>query len=260
MTLARQIGITRNALASVLIFLVVSLCVSSYLVSKTLTDSRNNDTLCSAENPPMENWVVLLDATDQPSPLQLNVVTLEVLEMAEQMPVNQRFSVVVIHPDTDGINPVRVLYSRCKPPDGEGMNDLYQAQKLASKRYDSHFLAPLQMTIKASSHLSPTKTSPILEAVYLVSKELGRDLSVTRMLVVSDLMQNSDLLDFYRDRIDYGELHKAKSYVTDNQLLSGVDIRVLHLARKGNRQNESYKFWGQYFKEAGAVYKTPRTI
>ena len=260
MGITGQFGNRRNTLASLLILLVVSLCLALYLVSKTWADSRSADTLCSTQSPPTEHWVVLLDATDQPTPLQFNVVSVEILGMAQAMPANQRLSVVAIHPDADGVNPVAVLFSKCKPPDGEGMDSLYQAPGLAKMRYENHFHAPLLAAIETSGQLSRTDTSPILEAVYLVSRELGRDLPVTRMLLVSDLMQNSELLSFYRGRIDYSELQKRKSYVMDNPSLNGVNIRILHLSRKGNKEQQSQNFWERYFTESGAVYESPRNI
>jgi hypothetical protein len=260
MDISGQTGNGRNTLAVVLIVLVVSSCLALYWLSKTWADSRDNDTLCSAASPPVEHWIVLLDATDQPTPQQFRVITVEVLGLARQMPVDQRLSVMAIHPDAGELNPVQVLFSKCKPPDGEGMNSLYQAPQLAERRYFSRFHEPLLVAIEMVGQLTPTETSPILEAVYLICKEAWRDLPVTKLLMVSDLMQNSGLLSFYRERVDYRQLQKRKSYVTENAFLNGVDIRLLHLSRKGNKPQQSQRFWQQYFEEAGAVYGTPRTM
>ena len=125
------------------------------------------------------------------------------------------------------------------------------------------FLAPLRQTLSVLLSVEGDSISPILEGVQVaaVSAFQPREADIPRqVLVVSDMIQNSRNLSFYRDPVDFGPLSRNPDYGTLRVDLTGVEVSVFLLARRGGagriQGGTLRRFWEDYFLDQGA--STPR--
>ena len=74
-------------------------------------------------------------------------------------------------------------------------NDLYEHRKSIKKFYDERFAKPLAEALKRPATTS--KTSPVAEVLTDLSASDVMQSSSTRLMVFSDMMQNSDNVSLY---------------------------------------------------------------
>ena len=147
----------------------------------------------------------------------------------------------------------------CKPAHPDGVSALTGNPGRAERRYRDEFLAPLQETLAALLSVEGDSISPIVEGIQVaaVSAFQPRAADIPRrLLVVSDMIQNSGNVSFYRDSVDFGPLSRNPDYGTLRVDLSGVEVSVFLLARRGGAgriQGGSLRgFWEEYFLDQGA--------
>jgi len=147
----------------------------------------------------------------------------------------------------------------CKPAHPDDVSSVTGNPQLAERRYRDEFLAPLERTLDALLNVEGDSISPIMEGVQVaaVSAFQPRAADIPRqLLVVSDMIQNSRNLSFYRDPVDFGPLSRTPDYGTLRVDLSGVEVSVFLLARRGTAgriQGGTLRgFWEDYFLDQGA--------
>lgn len=101
--------------------------------------------------------------------------------------------------------------------------------------------------------------SPVLEMVQSVSRVpdlTGRPFS--RLVVISDLIQNADSVSFYREKIPAFENFRRSAHWRrlEPVALTGVEVEVLMLGRESQKLNctadELESWWLEYFRKNGA--------
>ena len=147
----------------------------------------------------------------------------------------------------------------CKPAHPDDVSSVTGNPQRAERRYRDEFLAPLERTLAALLSVEGDSISPIIEAIQgaAVSAFQPREANIPRrLLVVSDMIQNSGNLSFYRDSANFGPLSRNPDYGTLRVDLSGVEVSVFLLARRGGAgriQGGTLRaFWEDYFLDQGA--------
>lgn len=147
----------------------------------------------------------------------------------------------------------------CKPAHPDDVSSVTGNPRLAERRYRDEFIAPLRQTLATLLNARGDSISPIVEAIQVaaVSAFQPRSADIPRqLLVVSDMIQNSGNLSFYRDSVDFGPLSRDPDYGTLRVDLSGVEVSVFLLARRGGagriQGGTLRRFWEDYFLDQGA--------
>ena len=147
----------------------------------------------------------------------------------------------------------------CKPTHPDDVSSLTGNPGRAERRYRDGFLAPLRQTLAALLDVEGDTISPIVEAIQgaAVNAFQPRAADIPRqLLVVSDMIQNSRNLSFYRDSVDFGPLSRNPDFGTLRVDLAGVEVIVFLLARRGGagriQGGTLRRFWEDYFLDQGA--------
>ncbi len=147
----------------------------------------------------------------------------------------------------------------CKPEHPDNVSAVTGNPQRAERRYRDEFLTPLEQTLTNLSNAQPDSISPIVEGIQVaaVSAFQPRDADIPRqLLVVSDMIQNSRNLSFYREAVDFGPLSRSPDYGTLRVDLTGVEVSVFLLARRGGagriQGGPLRPFWEDYFLDQGA--------
>ena len=158
-----------------------------------------------------------------------------------------------------GRGDTRAVFRVCKPVHPDEVGSLTGNPAMAERRYQEDFLAPLEQALAALLSVEGDSISPIVEGIQVaaVGAFQPRDADIPRqLLIVSDMIQNSRNLSFYREPVEFGPLSRNPDYGTLRVDLAGVEVSVFLLARRGGAgriQGGTLRgFWEDYFLDQGA--------
>jgi hypothetical protein len=130
-------------------------------------------------------------------------------------------------------------------------------QKL-EKQHREMFIEPMSQTFDRLMVASAAERSPILESVQSVALSEfqkgdleGKDL---RLVLASDLLQNTKRVSFYDGLPDAGEFVSTQAFQRVRTDLSGVEVELWMLQRDDSTQTQPRalpRFWEQVVEEQG---------
>lgn len=183
---------------------------------------------------------------------------------------NERFQIINTEVDNIGSIPDPVV-DVCIPPssnaDLERLGAPTTTQVFLDRQKDKVFDDTLAPAIDAMTERNPARPqrfeSPILEQIQSLSRlrELQEGAGVKRMIIVSDLIQSTQDIQFCETQ---GHLPRFERFKTGDQYprvkpqsLAGVEVTVLMLIRPGygpfcTGEQELRTWWEDYFQDAGA--------
>jgi len=148
-------------------------------------------------------------------------------------------------------------YSKCKPQAVEDANPLLQNPRMIGETYNDEFIVPLDQTIDSLLHAEAEQTSPIMEslqALIAATPALETVEGTRKIVIVSDMLQNSSVLSFYRGEFwDRFEQKNGTSRLAGS--LKGTRIMLLLVPRPSSGLDDNLEvdqFWIHYFDLQGA--------
>jgi hypothetical protein len=259
--MARRSRQARNRQRSYWLIASMSLLVVVAVIAGTLwwwTHQKpplDANTLCPSSGP-LGHQVLLIDTTDPLNDAQKAAFDLILTRLAEkETPPGYLVSVFVLGDQfkTDA----KPLVELCNPGDAQGHSQFTENLKQIQRRYRDRFLQPLFAQTAQMLRTEPAKESPILEMLQMVSLNAiaKRDVDGPRRLIVlSDLLQNSKPLSMYRDVPSYDDFAKSDYARKTRISFEGVEVEVWLLQNaSGEKQKRLSEFWQRYFLDNGAV-------
>ncbi|MDE2924221.1 MAG: hypothetical protein OYL92_02785 [Acidobacteriota bacterium] len=220
---------------------------------------RNPDTGCP-ETGPSALTAIMIDATDRIGAIS----RADVLARLEEYVAASREDEMVIgfeaRPVGEEVD--EPLLTVCHPGDPEKASEWTQNPRLIRRRLEERFRQPLEALFRDLLGRQEAPTSPLMESVQSVAVSyLGREEYVDipkRLILVSDLMQHSEYLSFFRQPgVDYDTFarsHGADALSTD---LRGTTVDVLFVQRDAHGRLPSTRglaeFWGRWIEDQGGV-------
>lgn len=235
----------------------------------------NASTLCPKEagwRPPAV-YVVLLDQTDPIGELQRKSVANQVMT---QMQTDLE------GPDADSMKHARVevwtfgdgtastykvgdvqlslanVLSICNPGAPAKWDHLYKNANVVQKQH-ARFYASVREILENGLRFPEAKQSPVIEALYGIGAQVfsSPDLveSRKRLLVVSDLQQNTRTLSFFAGKPNFDAWRRTATSRQAMPSLQGVAVTafVIPGARSDLQGEEFARFWISLLKAAGAA-------
>ena len=220
----------------------------------------DEQTLCllSDELPP--HTAIILDKTDEYDESQADLIAALIRRSRDRLEVGERLSMFEL--DAEGQFDPRGEFSLCNPGRGGQVNPLFRNPRMIEERYATLFETPMDAVIDDLVVPKEAPSSPILEAMARLgqTENFSPDAPARRIVIVSDMLQNSDLFSAYggggtlpanmpraRDVAEAVERRYGRS-------LSGVDleIRLIPRGRYTDMQRGALKeYWNEVFSELG---------
>lgn len=153
---------------------------------------------------------------------------------------------------------VRPLLRLCDPGKGTDVSSLTGNPELLRERWDQQFDTPLREMMDALREGGGAKTSAIFEAIQSVSLQSFQNPKAgvsapKQLIIISDLIQFTKTLDFYRDDLNYQTFQQSIEARRLRTNLSGVSIEVLFIPRaRPDRINRLVRFWTNWLVDQGA--------
>lgn len=211
-------------------------------------------TLCPVSGP-TQAFAVVLDVTDPlQSRMQRRVESILKKEIA-QVPSGTRLTLGMV--SSDPVIRNNPKFNICKPLEGKDASNLYQNPAIIAKRFNTYFVKPLDDALVSLLSAEPADTSPIMESIQATVISAFQGLTEDtpkRLIIVSDLLQHSDVFSFYRGG-NWNSLESSPDFGRLGRNLSGVDVMLYQLPRPkaSNRQgSQMLEFWRRYFEVQGA--------
>lgn len=201
---------------------------------------------------------VVIDKTDLYTPAQAERISDLILFSRDQLAEFERLSLFELNESGRLQNTNQ--FSLCNPGRGDQANQLYENPSRIEVRYQALFEEPLQEALADLIEPKDSPSSPIVEALARLAQQREFDTSVAsrRAVLVSDMLQNSDLFTFYEGaRRDPGSLPDPREVAARieqsyGEVLAGVQIEVFLIPRAGwedAQQAFIVRYWQDVFRE-----------
>lgn len=254
---SREIRIIAGAGAG--IALVVAVIVSLFVIRPRPVE-RDADTLCPVSGPSAVT-AILVDTSDRVSALSRADILGRLDDEVRAGEPDELFLAFETQVESGGV--LEPLVETCHPGDPDRANPLIQSRQLIAKRLDERFLEPLREVFSELLDREEAANSPLMESVQSVAVTVfGRREHADvpkRLLLVSDLMQNTHSLSFFRQQVDYDAFAASRSAAVLSTDLDGVAVEVLFVQREAHGRLESTRglaeFWARWIEDQGGVVK-----
>jgi hypothetical protein len=190
----------KNAFVGTLLILASVAVVAGALGYLILNQQpeRDSDSLCA---PALERGqtIILVDKTDLWNEAQADRLEQHIWWLVStKMQTEERLSIFAFNDQLQaGFKP---LFSFCKPPSGETADDIVKSKDYYNRRYKKQFIEPLRAVLENIKKAEEKDCSPIIEVLFdvLTRREIMEHPGPTRIVLISDLAENSSLYSFYR--------------------------------------------------------------
>ena len=222
--------------------------------TKTAANAVDPQTLCPVATGPIAMTAILLDLTDPLSSAQYSQLMAWLEKEIDDAPRGTQFTMGVVSQDLvvgDATDPL------CKPQDAFSANSFTQNARLIDKNYHERFLDPLKEHLASMINASGADTSPIMESLQSLVANSPGFVTYTgprRIVMVTDLLQHSEVLSFYRGGSWEG-FRASPAYERISSTLEDADVQIYQIPRptEGVKNPAVLEdFWVQYFERQGA--------
>jgi len=206
--------------------------------------------------------MILLDLTDPLTGTQSARLDTIIQDEVHRSSTDTMISFGVVSEDPDNWG---ARFAKCKPATGEDANSLYENPRLIQERYDREFMKPMLGELANAVSGEAENRSPIMEGLQsLISEtpDFTRAKGERKILIVSDMLQHSDILSFYRGQgWDYFSESGGAQRLAGN--LNAVSVEILLIPRSGSNlpnRTEVDDFWSRYFDRQGSRVPIVRSL
>ncbi len=215
---------------------VAGFCLSS-------ANSFDSETLCrNGKTDPVLK--LLIDKTDPWDELSRQRLAAFIRSLKSVIKRHERLSVYIL--DETGTYSPSPVFDMCNPGTGEQGNVLWENQRLMQEKFKEQFAAPLDEALETLLRPGTARRSLIIETMHGL-----RGSGEERLMIVSDMMQNSDRLSFYGS-------YQAFNYDKQDDICAMSNpyssVKVLYVNRPAvsvSRKQQARNFWDKCLDRVG---------
>lgn len=252
--------------ARVLAAIALAVCAIAFvglvIGARVMIRPRPSDpaTLCPSSGPSAVT-AVLIDTTDPLNPIQRAAVQVRLDQAVFQLRRDEEIAVYVLNPNGDPLTPTFVM---CRPAKPAEVSELTGNRALAQARFDQAFAPRIQAALRSSTAAGPATRSPIMAAIQAIAvsafetadQRAGGAALPKRLVIVSDMMENSEAGNHYRSVPDFAAYRATPAYQRVRSRLQGVQVTLLYLRRDDAASIQGVAhvdFWNRWFADQGAT-------
>lgn len=209
-----------------------------------------SETLCPADRAIAGHTLVIVDRTDHWSPGVGDALKGIVERAQRDTPQHAKFSVVSL----DKSQSVQPVFSVCNPGAPTIVSDLYRGRRFTERDFEERFIGASDAVVERVSAPASASSSPIVEYLYrwLGGDDFNQTVPNRRVILISDMRQNSPLYNIYKQRGDgLGAILSKKFGPT----AEGVQFDIYYVDNAGEKlvQEDVVRgAWEQAFNDVGA--------
>jgi hypothetical protein len=223
-----------------IVLVVIALCglLGAYVMVMRGRKSLDAVTQCPAS--PESITVLLVDVTDSLTIPQRQDFINQLERLRTTIPRYGKLAIFKVDPFSDQLlNPV---IERCNPGTADEVSEWTGNKELAAKRWKEGFEAPLGQAFREIMGASNALQSPILESIQSVAltqmKNQASEGKPRRLIIASDLLQNTARMSFYRDLPTPESAVASGGFRMLRTDLSGVEVELWMLQRPDSKERQ----------------------
>jgi len=218
-----------------------------------LRSNRTLDPVTLCPDSPSSVTVLLVDVTDPMNLPQRQDFRNQFVRLKTSIPRYGQLTVVRV--DATASDLLRPIIVRCNPGTAADTNDWWGNRDRLQRQWSKGFDKPLSEAFDKIAVGSGATQSPIMESIQSVAlTELQEQDTPRRLLVASDLLQNTDAMSFYRGLPEPAEFIASDAFRRVRTNLRGVDVELWQLQRSdsGTTQPRALsQLWEHVIEEQG---------
>lgn len=248
-----------DILGGALIALIVGVIGAGGALKYSLSESSPIDpeTLCPVDHV-VPHTVILVDRTDRLTEDHVILFERAVEAEASALPIAGRLSIFTIEGEVRSVP--EPVFSVCKPAEGKDAHWFHENKRRMQAQHEMRFASPLAAVLERLGKPAEADVSPILETIQSVARlpEFSPAAGVRRLVIVSDLLQNTPEYSQYRTLPDYDIFRDTPYASTVMAALTGVEVEIVYLPNRAaalRQTPEHLDFWIRYFTDRGAIVR-----
>lgn len=190
-----------------------------------------NDQLCPPN--PTSYLAVLVDVTDPMSLPQRQDLRNKLENLKEDIAKSGKIAIFKVDAASERL--LTPILEVCNPGDASDVSEMSGDPKAVQKLWDEKFEKPLDQAFQQVVVASGSDKSPIVQSIQSVVltefKASKAEDKPRRLIVISDLLQNTPGLNFYEGVPDAEEVTNSPEFATARTDLRGVDVELWMLQR-----------------------------
>lgn len=198
--------------------------------------------------------IVLIDLTDPLTDSQVRRFKDIIGKVRETLSINERISIHSLDGDDfKGLSDP--ILSLCKPRSGKDANEWTENPYFLQRRYDANFAEIYENNTVNIAKMHGNDKSPILEALFDLSylPTFNRNLEKRRLVLISDLVQNSDALSMltpnWQARLSSPQVERIFPVLPGVELELFLLMRDKGSARKIQEKEHFLTTWNRLFSQ-----------
>jgi hypothetical protein len=220
-----------RAIITIIVIALVASAGGFWFLKERNSRFAVDDHLCPAQ--PASVTAVLVDVTDPMSLPQRQDLRNKLEELKDEIPRYGKIAIFKVDASSDELlSPVLTL---CNPGDGSSVTELSGDPTGMQRRWDEAYEKPLDGAFQQLMTASGSETSPILQSIQSVTLTELKDPTVRarprKLIVISDLLQNTKGLSFYGRVPTADEVARSAEFATSRTDLHGVEVELWMLQR-----------------------------
>lgn len=229
---ARARSEQRTALFKIAGVLAVVLAVGVFYFSvRSGTRDLDSETLCPTKADSVT--VLLVDVTDPMNAAQRQDFSNQLTKLKNSIP--RYGKLIVAKVDATGDRLLAPVITRCNPGTAEDVSSATGDPAATQKQWETGFDGPLTQAFERLATASAAGQSPILESIQSVAltelQRPGLEKTPKRLVVASDLLQNTGDASFYRSLPDPRAFVDSPVFRRLRTDLRGVEVELWMLER-----------------------------
>ncbi len=210
---------------------------------KAAADSIDPDTLCriGKQDPVVKLLIDKTDPWDKHTRQRLGTIIRRIKNSLNRY---ERLSIFVL--DATGTYSPSPRFDMCNPGRGNQANKLTENDRRVQQKFEAQFAAPLDALLTSLMTPGTAPSSPIVETIHGLRGDNPRE----KLIIVSDMMQNSEELSFYGAAPGLSQAHAEEICRMESPYQS---VQVLYINRPGikvARKQQIRNFWNHCFAKA----------
>lgn len=227
----RALSESRKATLKIVFVVAVVLLVGGIYFWAASSRRSLDEQLCSTT--PDSVTVLLVDVTDPMNMAQRQDFENQLTKLKNSIPRYGKLIVAKVDATADRL--LVPVITRCNPGTAEDVNSATGDPASVQKQWDEGFDAPLTAVFKRLDSATGAEQSPILESIQSVAltelQKPGQEKLPKRLIVASDLLQNTADVSFYRGLPEPTTFTDSAVFRRLRTDLRGVEVELWMLER-----------------------------
>lgn len=251
----RKAGETSKAIRNIVIVVFLVGAVAFFYFRSVLGNRALDEvTLCPSEVDKVT--AVLVDVTDPMNTPQRQDFRNQLDQLLSQISRYEKLVIVKVDPVGDSL--LIPVITRCNPGSGSDVSDVDGNPAKLEKQHREEFVAPMEQAFDSLMDANGANRSPVMESIQSVSlsefQKAGFEGKPKRLIIASDLLQNTDQVSFYKGLPDPNEFVTSQRFHRVSTDLSDIKVELWMLQRDDSNQTQPKAlplFWERIIGEQG---------